>query len=41
MLKAIDMTDKNKTELKRYLELTLTIFLVIYFGMMALDKIRK
>ena len=35
------MSDNKKTDLKRYLELALTIFLVIYFGSMALDKIRK
>lgn len=35
------MGDDKKTDLKRYLELALTIFLVVYFGSMALDKIRK
>ncbi len=43
MFRAIGMAieNKDKTELKKYLELALTIFLVVYFGSMALDKIRK
>jgi len=43
MFRAISMAvnDPKKTDLKRYLELALTIFLVVYFGSMALDKIRK
>jgi|TARA_R110000824_G_C14706607_1_gene623303 hypothetical protein len=43
MFKAIGMTinENDKTELKKYLELALSIFLVIYFGSMAIDKIRK
>jgi len=43
MFRAISMavSDPKKTDLKRYLELALTIFLVVYFGSMAIEKIKK